>query len=180
MTELLKTIRNKIRGETGTRIVVILGLAGMALILFSGMFTGGEKPSPQNESAVRTAGYADTDRYRDLLESRLTALLSQMDGIHTVKVMVTLSGSAEQIYAEEVKSSRNDRGSQSQANCVITKSGGNESALIAETRYPAVVGAAVLCTAGDHAAVQERITRAVSTVLGIPASSVFVGKTGSI
>ena len=65
-------------------------------------------------------------------------------------------------------------------NLFITKSGGNESALIAETRYPAVVGAAVLCTAGDHAAVQERITRAVSTVLGIPASSVFVGKTGPI
>ena len=67
MTELLKTIRNKIRGETGTRIVVILGLAGMALILFSGMFTGGEKPSPQNESAVLDLPVGDDPSRRTVI-----------------------------------------------------------------------------------------------------------------
>ena len=180
MNEILRAVRERLKSESGLRIIVALGLAGMALILFSGMLSGKKETTHAAEPPPDMTEAAAPEAYRNELEERLTALIRQMDGIRTVTVMVTLSGTSEQIYAEEVKSSKSDRGTQSEASCVITKSGGNESALIAETRYPAVVGVAVLCTGGDHAAVQERVSRAVSTVLGIPAANVFVGKSGSI
>ncbi len=180
MTALIEKLRKKTEGEKGIRLIVILGLAGMALILISGFLpeqkaSQKQAPAPQQNSVTAAA-----DQYRTDLESRLARLLSQMSGIGRAEVMVTLSGSAEQIYAEEVRSNKSDHSSQREASYVITKSGGNESALVTETRYPAVIGAVVLCTNGDHAAVKEAVTRAVSTVLGIPASNVYVGKTGSV
>ncbi|MBR6107056.1 MAG: hypothetical protein IKQ39_03520 [Oscillospiraceae bacterium] len=180
MTALIRTLREKLRGEAGLRIIIALGLSGMALILFSGIRSGAGGSTREAEPPPAASDADAPEAYRTELESRLTALISQMDGIRTATVMVTLSGSAEQVYAEEVKSSKSDRGTQSEASCVITRSGGNESALVAETRYPAVVGVAVLCTGGDHAAVQERVSRAVSTVLGIPAACVYVGRSGSV
>jgi stage III sporulation protein AG len=180
MKSWLASLRSKLHGENGLRIIVILGAAGIALILLSGMLPDKKRNSQTVQQPAVSETAHDTDRYRETLEERLTALLSQMDGIRSVKVMVTLSGSAEQIYAEEVKQSRNDRGTQTESACVITKSGGNEAAVIAETKYPTVTGVAVLCTAGDHAAVRERVSQAVATVLGIPASNVFVGKSGTI
>ncbi|MBQ8922040.1 MAG: hypothetical protein IJ060_07770 [Oscillospiraceae bacterium] len=180
MTAILERLREKMQGEKGIRLIVILGLTGMALILISGFLPEQKASQKEAPSAQEEAVSESADQYRAALEERLTNLLSQMAGIGKAEVMITLSGSSEQIYAEEVRSNKSDHSSQREASYVITKSGGNESALVTETRYPAVIGAIVLCTNGDHAAVQEAVTRAVSTVLGIPASSVFVGKTGSV
>ena len=180
MTAILDKLREKMQSERGIRLTVILGLAGMALILISGLLPG-KKTSQNSESTAKTQAVTESaDQYRIALESRLTRLLSQMNGIGRAEVMITLSGTAEQIYAEEVRSNQSDHSSQREASYVITKSGGNESALVTETRYPAVIGAVVLCTNGDRASVREAVTKAVSTALGIPVSSVFVGKTGTV
>ena len=173
MTAWLEKLRNRIRGETGLRLTVLLGLAGMALILLSGLIPKKTETPQQTEQQT---GASDTDSYRESLETRLTALLSGMDGVGSVTVMVTVGGSAEQVYAEEVKTAENERGTQRESAYVITRADGNEAALVSETKYPAVTGVAVLCSGGDHAAVQEKVSRAVSTVLGISPARIYVGR----
>lgn len=153
------------------RAVVLLGACGILLILLSGLLPDGQKPEPPAESAADS-----TEQYRADLEARLTAWLSQMEGVGEVQVMITLSSSAEQQYAEEVKASENDRGVTRESEVVLARSNGAESALVARTTAPEICGAAVLCSGGDHAAVRERVCTAVTTVLGIPASAVYVGK----
>ena len=157
------------------RVIVALGLAGMALILFSGLAQKDEPAQSTAETAAVQSAVPDADAYRTDLETRLAALLTRMDGVGTVTVMLTVSGSAEQVYAEEVKESGSDRSAQRESSPVLTRNGSGESALIAETRFPQVTGAAVLCTGGAHAAVRERVTQAVSTVLGLPTSQIYVG-----
>ncbi len=180
MKEYAEKIKKIFQGEKGLRLIVILGLTGMALILFSSFPSKKESQKQQNKTAVFSADNSPAaDQYRISMEKRLTELLSKMDGIGKAEVMITLSGSAEQIYAEEVRSSKSDHSDQKEATYVITKSGGNESALVSETRYPAVIGAVILCSSGDRAVIREKVSRAVSTALGIPASSVFVGKSGT-
>jgi len=175
---LIERIRRFFQSSKGMRVTVLVGLAGIALILFSEMLpTRTEQRSSGALYAEEGENSAET--YRLSLENRLTGLLARMEGVGTAKVMVTLEGSAEQIYAEEVRVSKGDHNEQKQSAYVITRAGGSESALLSRTAYPDIQGVAVLCAGGDHAAVRERVSRAVAVVLGIPASRVFVGKTVS-
>ena len=174
--QLIERIRRLIQSSKGIRVIVLLGLSGMALILFSGMMPD-RSSTEQNGNGNSQIAAMQADAYRAELETRLTALLRQMEGVGAVQVMVTLDGSAEQIYAEEVRISRGDHNEQKQSEYVIMRTGGDESALLSRTAYPAVQGAAILCAGGGHAAVRERVTKAAAALLGIPVSRVFVGKT---
>ncbi len=155
--------------------IVWIGIAGMLLILGSSVFSQDDATEPQ-PSAVSQSPAPSEDDYRLTLEQRLTDLLSHMDGVGDVQVMVTISGSAEQIYAQEVKQSQSEHTSQSEHEVVLTRVDGDESPLIAKTQYPQVQGIAILCTGGDSPIVQERILHAVSALLDLPANAVYVGK----
>ncbi len=166
--------RNSKDGAGGGRIVLLLGLSAMALLLLSELLPkSGNAEHPTKPAMDRAADCGD---FVSETESRLALLLSEMDGVGQATVMVSVSGTAEQVYAEEVRASQNGTGRQSETALVITRSNGSESALVAQTRCPEVTGVAVLCTGGGSAAVQERVIRAVSTVMGIPTSRVFVGR----
>ena len=178
MNELTEILRNRLKTIPHTRLIVILGIAGMVLILLSGLLPDKKERGAPAESPAEPAAAAQ-EIYRAELENRLTALLSDMEGAGTVKVMVTLGGSAEQVYAEEVKVSRSGDRSQTESAPVLSRVSGDESALITETKAPPVQGAVILCTGGDHAAVRERITNAVSALLGIPQSQIYVGKSAA-
>lgn len=176
MPDWLQRLRELCTGENRIRMIVILSAAGIALILLSGLLPKKDTPPKETESVPISEAAADPDAYRIQLEARLTALLSQMEGVGQVTVMVTLGGSSEQVFAEEVKSSRTQNGAQSESAPVLTRTGNAESALVTETKYPAVCGAAILCSGGSHAAVRERVTQAAAALLGIPAAHIYVGK----
>lgn len=176
MHELTEALRKRLPKRSNTRLIVLLGLAGMVLILLSGLLPHKEAAAPDAEPPPAETAVSAPEAYRAELEARLTELLARMEGVGEVTVMITLGGSAEQVYAEEVKASRGEHTAQTESAPVLTRTGGNETALITETKYPPVQGAAILCTGGDHAAVKERVTNAAAAVLGIPAAQIYVGK----
>lgn len=157
------------------RILLLLGGSAVGMLLLSSLLpkktdTAPSKTVPQESTVSQAADYAaETER-------RLTELLEQMDGVGTVTVMVTVDGTAEEIYAEEVRESQSDSSRQTERACVILRTDGDESALVTKTRHPMLSGVAVLCTGGGSPAVQEKVVRAVSTVLDIPSSDIYVGR----
>ena len=172
---LTDKLRILFREENRLRLIILLGITGIAMILLSGLLPKKQNAEPRAEPSVVSAE-TDPDAYRILLEERLTDLLSHMNGVGTVTVMITVGGSAEQIYAAEIHDSHSENTSQTSSAPVLTRSNGDESALLTEIRYPAVCGAAILCTGGGHAAVQERVAKAVSALLGIPVNQIYVGQ----
>ena len=173
MHPLPERILEKLRGIRRTHLILLTGLCGTALLLLPGLLPDRKEPL---HTGIMQNEPANTALYRQELEERLTKLLSGMEGVGQVQVMVTVSGTAEQVYAEERKTSQSDRGTQLETQPVIIRSSGGESALAAKTYCPAVQGAAILCEGGSHAAVQERVSRAAAAVLGIPQTRIFVGK----
>lgn len=155
------------------RVVVLLGVCGMALILLSGLLPHDRKTT--QDVTVSAVEFSEAE-YAAEMENRLQTLLSRMEGVGSVTVMVTVSGTAEQVYAEEVNAAQSEKSRQSQNAYVIMKSGGTETPLVSRTKYPQIAGVAVLCSGGGSAAVQERVMRAVSTVLGIAVSDIYVGQ----
>ena len=173
---LTDKLRILFKEENRLRLIVLLGIIGIAMILLSGLLPEKQKTEARAEPPPYESAADDPDAYRIMLEERLTALLSRMEGVGAVTVMITVGGSSEQVYATEIRDSRSDSSAQISSSPVLTRTSGGESALLTETRYPAIRGAAILCTGGGHAAVQERITKAASALLGIPVNQIYVGQ----
>lgn len=170
LVETLQQLKTKL-GKHKTTLLVIIGLMGMSCILLSEITTDGNHTAETPPLATEES----ENGYETQLEARLTEMLSRMDGVGTVSVMVTVKGSTEQIFAEEVKESTGEHNSQTEHAPVITKQDGDESALISKTEYPDIHGVAILCTGGGNAVIREQICDAVSTILGIPVSHIYVG-----
>ena len=107
--------------------------------------------------------------YASELEDKLRLIVSEIDGVGKVSVMVTVSGSEEKIYAENISESDG----RSDSETVII---GSKEALLKEIRRPEVTGVLIVCSGGDRAQVKEKVVNAVSTVLNIPTSKVYVTK----
>ncbi len=170
LSETLQQWKAKL-GRHKTTLLVVIGLLGMGCILLSEL-TAKEDSSPKIQPIA--AENPETD-YEKQLEARLTEMLSSMHGVGTVSVMITVKGSTEQIFAEEVKESAGEHSNQTEHAPVITKQDGDESALIRKTEYPDIHGVAILCTGGNNAVIREQVCNAVSTILGIPVSHIYVG-----
>lgn len=174
--QLMDKLRSLFREENRLRLIIVLGITGIAMILLSGLLPKKQNAEPRAEPSNAISAANDPDAYRILLEERLTELLTHMDGVGSVTVMITVGGSAEQIYASEIRDSQSENGSQTSSAPVLTRTNGDEAALLKETKYPAVRGAAILCTGGGHAVVQERVAKAASTLLGVPVNQIYVGQ----
>lgn len=107
--------------------------------------------------------------YARQLESRLQALIAQVDGAGAVEVMVTLENGEESIYATDEQTSAD--GSASISHVLLGDEG-----LIETTQTPQVLGVAVVCEGGDVAAVQNRISTLVEVLTGVGANHVTVAK----
>ena len=142
-------------------------------LLFSERF---RKVTPPKTASDTALCIQNPDAYRDEMENRLKKLLEQLEGVGRTEVMLTISSSAEQVYAQEMKSSCGERNQQQESSLVRLRSGGTESALVTETRSPEICGAVILCSGGGHAAVRERAAQAAAVLLGIPSARIFVGQ----
>ena len=84
-----------------------------------------------------------------------------VDGIHNVKVIITLDSSAEKLFASNDTSLS-----------LIGDSKENQNASM--EIYPYVRGVAVSCTNGESDYVKNKVTRLLSAYLGIPSNRIEI------
>ena len=172
----------KLRALLGKKnAVMLLGIAGIALIGLSELW-----PDSAARAAQPQAQTGSVESREENLEARLAQLLREVDGAGEVRVMVTLEGTEETVYAQDETleeslsqsgtgaESQLSRQSETQREHLFYDDGTADRPLVESTRQPAVQGVAVLCEGGASASVQLRITQLVSTVLGVPTSRVCV------
>ena len=129
---------------------------------------------PADSSTQSAAPAAMTDSTADYaaeLETRLTALISRVEGAGKTAVMVTLESGSESIYAT-------DTDSDGSSTHVLLGSGGADG-LVETVETPRVLGVAVVCEGGGSAAVQSRVTALVQALTGIGTNHITVAKMAS-
>ena len=85
------------------RWILIGGIAGIALIFLSSLFSGqGQTEEIKSNTGQQVVSAQD---YALSLQEELSALISQIEGAGEAQVLVTLERSAEQVYATEGRSS---------------------------------------------------------------------------
>ncbi|MCI8496908.1 MAG: stage III sporulation protein AG [Clostridiales bacterium] len=178
-----KLFSGKLKGEKGRKLLVIAGIAGIALILLSDFWPSG--------GGTQTAAAQETTNaeYAEQLEQKLSVLIGNISGVGKSEIMVTLENGVEYVYANEERkttdktediSDSTQRVQQSndveQNVITVDDASGGKKALVRTQIEPQVKGVVVVCEGGDQELVQQRVTNAVTTALNITSRRVCVTK----
>ena len=148
------------------RLVLIAGIAAIALLFLSTL-------TPQSEpQAVQQYTAEETAKLERELERRLTELLAEIDGVSPPQVMVTLDRTSERVFAEESKT-RSGSGENS-TESTLALSGSGKEALETSVILPKVRGVAVVCGGAEDIVIREKVVNTAARVLDIKVSQVYV------
>lgn len=166
MSEIKLNVINRLRQDKKLLFIILLGLAGMLLILLSGT---GEKKTAETDN-----NEAEIVDVQQRTEKKLVALLESVKGAGKVKVMVTVDSLEEKIYAVNTETeSRADEHSFTDEYVIVEESG-DDGGLVIRVTAPVIRGVGITCEGAASAEVREEIIRLVSAALGIPVNRIWV------
>lgn len=180
--DAFKEMINKIAAKTGLNkklmVVLLLFFSGLCALIVS------EVKTDNADSDVETAAtsFADkSDEYVSALEERLVSIISAIDGAGTVRVMVTLESSSEEVYlydsdyGEDIQPGSRNSFEQNRE-YVIIGDGKDEKGVVVKVVEPEIRGVAVVCDGGGVSSIKEQIIAAVTALLDISSARVSVAK----
>lgn len=174
--------------DRAVSIIIIAGLAGIALIFLSNALKPRESADSSAQSTESITASLPED-YRAEITEELGNMLASMDGVGRTKVMVTIDKTQQNIYAtdtdhngrETTRTNGTDENADKQntekRSCIIVrKKDGSEQALTVGQLMPQIKGVLIICDGGDNEDVRQRIVDAVSAALDINKTHICVSK----
>lgn len=177
----IKGLKEKLKDffakQNRTKLVVILGICGIVLIMLSELIPSddiNEKGTVISKDPVTE----DTYEYKKQIETELAAILGEIKGVGEIEVMVTIEGTTEYVYAEELDTDTDKDGEktseQYKNQIVMTEENGKKDALVRKIIKPQISGVVIVCQGGGDASLNERVLKAASTALNLPSSKICV------
>ncbi|MBR0414526.1 MAG: hypothetical protein IJI67_05620 [Clostridia bacterium] len=168
----------KIPKQKLIKIIVIVGIVAIFGIFMSENF--GTVHSKQNESEASES--VDLQAYEKQVEERLTAILSEIAGVGSCKVMVTLDSSQESVYSAESESqsqSGDKSASASQKSKYVIVNDDGEKPILEKEIEPKIRGVIVVCEGAENAEVRESVIACIRAGLGITSANISVVRGGN-
>lgn len=178
--------------------LVVVVLVGILLMVIALPVKKNDTDAPKNAVDIENSEnhndsyLIDEAGYVDNMEKRLEAALSKLDGAGEVKVMITLSSSAEVVLQKDVASSlsetreedgeggtRSIRILDEEENTVYISEGNQSAPYVVKTITPKVEGVIVLAQGAGEGKISMEILDAVRVIFGIEAHRVKVLKLDS-
>ena len=117
----------------------------------------------ETQASVEVMNRNSVETYILETQQRVVGMLEEIDGAGNCTVTITLSSGGKKEYVRE------------EGNVlVITDENGNQSAVVAKENAPEIAGVTVISDQTVNSAVQSKIIRAVSTLLGIGSNKICV------
>lgn len=179
LKRILESVQNRTGLSSKVLIIVIIGVLGLLMIAASELIPKGkaDKSRDISNSPVDTS-YSSS--FKKETERELKEIISKIDGVGEVSLMLTLDGTTEYVYAEDVDT-ETDENSDSKSDkykneVIIVDSDGGEKALVKKIIEPKVKGVVIVCSGGGNIEVKERVIKAVSSALNISTNNICVEK----
>ena len=185
-------------GEKVREKVLTFGLKEWGMLLVAGLccliivfpFDNPEKPVTETERQQEIIPENEKEAgYVEQLEQRLTELLSSVENVGEVRVMITVSGSAEKQVLKDGKTereqnveqdgaggSRNQVSERSEGTTVFAELHGENSPYILGETYPEITGVVVLARGSGKGTVDFDILNAVQVLFDVPAHKIKIMK----
>ncbi len=162
------------------RLLVILGLCGVALIYCSSLLGSGQKK--EEEQRTETSN-ADAGEYARMLEQELARVVAAITGEDAPTVLVTVENSGRRVYAADEKRSSQAAGDGTDeetetAHVLLKGSDGSQHALSVTEIQPEIKGVVIVSRYAGDPVVREKLTDAVRTALNVSSARVCVTDTG--
>ena len=165
----------KIKCDKKLIIIIIVGILGTVLLMFSGQEKSETENTDNQTEKVNTDRLATIDEVEKKLESKLEELISSMSGVGDVNVIVTVASSDEYIFAENVKIETDNDSALTDRNIIISGNKEGDGVVEKSVKNPDVLGVAVVCQGADNLIVKSEITNLVTSLFGIGIDRVYVG-----
>ena len=170
------------------KIIVLLGILGMALILLSQFADADRGGQRQNQPQIMGNADLVNQEYIAQLEERLQNLISEIDGVGRNRVMITLESGVEYVYAQEHRRNTDTthagngeipvggrtQESVEQRFILVDTEFGRREALVLTRIPPRVQGVIIVCEGANNPVVEQKLISVVTTALGIPSTRVSV------
>lgn len=165
-------ISSFLSGKNSMKIILILGFLGIALIVGSEFFTSKQSAKPEEPKS--------TVDYAQVLEAKISAVVTAITGEQNPQVMVTLESSSQFVYAKENREKNSENGSEkaekeSEEKYIIVKNAdGDQEALLVTELQPEIKGVVIVSRYAGNSAVKENLINAVKTALDLASNKVCV------
>ena len=178
--QTFEKLKSAFTSDKKLAVLCAVGVLGVLLLIISEFRPSDGKKAEKKESVTAVQ---NQETYAEDIEKRLTEIVSSIDGAGKTCVMVTLD-SAEQVYAKNEKIKSDTSGGtaiekenfSNEKEYVLIETDGNEGGMIIKLIQPKIRGVAVVCEGGGSDAVRQEITQAITAVLDISASRVYITK----
>ena len=134
-----------------------------------------------NGQGISGEGSSANSSYEDYIafqEEKLRGILSQVKGVGTVSVMITLKDGGEKIIEKDVTKSDSESDGSSQKSrsetSVMTNADSGEYPYVSKTLEPEIEGVLVSCTGASDPTIAIKITEAVQALFDVPAHKIVV------
>lgn len=151
-----------------TKLILLLFCvaAGIALMVFSSAFEGGEK---KDDEAKEALVLYDERAYEEQLVEKIEGLCSSVRGVSGVSVAVTLDGTYKAVYAKNVQSGDSHR-----SEYVLVGNGASEGAVLVGYSPPDILGVGIVCKGASNESTRAELIALVSSALDIPMNKIYV------
>ena len=147
-------------------VLAILALGILLLMLPTGENTQEKAAVPPNESF-------ELEKF----EQKLGSILSDIRGVGTARVVLTLDSGSRQILAQDQE--QDSGGGRSATTVTVGGSSGIQDVVPLQTISPRFRGALVVCAGGEDPSVRLALTRAVSALTGLGADQISICQSNS-
>lgn len=145
---------------------VLLVLAvGLALLLWPQSGSGAAQS--ETEQTQSSSVSSTTDFSVEALEQRLSAALSQIQGVGECTVVLTLESGAREVLAT-------DQNGEEQETVVISTGSGQQQTVTVQQISPQFQGALVVCAGGGDPKVKLQVLQAVEALTGLNANQISI------
>lgn len=166
-TDELKNLFERLKKDKKAMIILIIGLTGMLLIMFSGTGNDDKKQKISDEESNIYSEYELSLKIEELIES--------IEGAGKCKAMISYICYEETVYARNENESRRENSEKNYSGeYIIIDTGDKETGLVIKTVLPEIKGIAVVCTGGDNPIVRERIISTLSALFNISSNRISV------
>lgn len=167
-TSELKQFFQKLKTDKKTMLILLVGLIGMIMVLFSG--DGSDKNSNKE---IKESCTIISSEYE--LAKEIEKLIENIDGAGKCKAMITYNSYEETVYAQnENKDINTDGEERYTGEYIILDSGNSESGLVLKIISPEIKGVAIVCQGGDNPIIKEQIISAISALFNISSNRISI------
>ncbi len=176
MNDKIKDVFSRLKNG---KVIVILGIVGIALIFLSSFFTGDTKK--KNEEDV-----FDKQAYGEQLQQDVEKIVKEITGCKNVTVMITLESGITYDYADDSKINKSDRLSGDTTDTqtdsenkyiIITDASGNQKPLVVSEQLPRIRGVAVIYDGYYNESINAQIKEVIMATLDITSKRIYIGAT---